>query len=196
MYANSNWKSNDFGWTSQNKALKCSLRWISFCYKTTHDFDTGFFEKYLFLSSMRNVILFVRLPSLWWAAKGQRNWSYPPSTPFYFSPGKDDTRCRRCVLTSGVWNIFWHENCCFISAVSNLTEADDKTTSEAAEATTVLPATVAPVVPQSVQGLWFCHAHYQSRFLLLRQKSQGNAVDWRTLSSSTQCNLTCTISVS
>ena len=121
---------------------------------------------------------------------------YLPSTPFYFSPGKDDTRCRRCVLTTGVWNIFWHENCCFISAVFNLTEADDKTTSEAAEATTVLPATVAPVVPQSVQGLWFCHAHYQSRLLLLRQKSQGNAVDWRTLSSSTQCNLTCTISVS
>ncbi|XP_067020451.1 uncharacterized protein [Acropora muricata] len=36
--------------------------------------------------------------------------------------------------------------------VSNLTEADDNTTSEAAEATTVLPASVAPVVPQSAQG--------------------------------------------
>ena len=54
-----------------------------------------------------------------------------------------------------------------ISAVSKSTEALGDTTPEANEAPTVLPTTEAPVVPQSVQGLWFCHAHYRSRFLWL-----------------------------
>ena len=69
------------------------------------------------------------------------------------------------------WNFL-----CLISAVSNLTETDDKTTSEA------------PAEVQSIQGLWFCHAHYQPRFLSLQRKSQGNEVDWRTFSSSAQWN--------
>ena len=79
-----------------------------------HDFDAGLFtrfQKYLFLSAMRNVNLILRIPSLWWAAKGPRNSSYFPSTPFYFSPGKEDTRYGRCVRITAVLNIFWYEIC-------------------------------------------------------------------------------------
>ena len=54
-----------------------------------------------------------------------------------------------------------------ISAVSNSTKAGDNTTSETAKAPTVsttealtVSRTDAPFVLQSVQGLWFCHAHY------------------------------------
>ena len=109
---------------------------------------------------------------------GQETWGIFPQ-PFLFLAGQRRCQVMKMKMRSNhsslkyllTWNLL-----CLISAVSSLTKTDDKTTSET------------PDVVQSIQGLWFCHADYQPRFLSLQRKSQGKEVDLRTFSSSVQCN--------